>query len=117
MFNGTTFGLNDATWSSHFWLPMSGSITRILSFRYAVVDIDLGEIFLNFPIHKQLHKSVGIDLTPFRKELIQAGVCQNTCSGEIIAARWTRLCLGLNQSPEHSVIFYYLAEEFIKIII
>ena len=93
---------------------MSGSMTRILSFGYAVVDIDLGEMFLNFPIHKQLHKSVGIDLTPFKNQLIHAGVCPISSSGERIAARWTRLCFGLNQSPEHSVTFYYLAEEFVK---
>ena len=70
VFNGTSCGLNDATWSSHFWLPLSGSMIKILSFGYAVVDIDLGEMFLNFPIHEQLHKSVGIDLTPFRQQLI-----------------------------------------------
>ena len=77
---------------------MSVSMTMILSFGYAVVDIDLGEMFLNFPIHEQLHKPVGIDLTPFKKQLIQAGLCLNSCNGEKIAARWTRLCFELNQS-------------------
>ena len=40
VFNGTSCGLNDATWSSRFWLPMSGSMTRIIYFGYAVVDIE-----------------------------------------------------------------------------
>ena len=57
---------------------------------------------------------MGIDLTPFRQQLIQAGNLSVSNIGKIIAARWTRLCFGLNQSPEHSVTFYYLAEECIK---
>ena len=87
---------------------------RIHSFRYEAVEIDLGEMFLKFPIHKQLHNSVGIDLTPFSQQLSHAGVCPVSTSGKIIAAKWTRLRFGLNQSPEYSVTFYYLAKIFIK---
>ena len=31
-----------------------------------------------------------------------------------MAARWTRLCFGWNQSPELSTAYYYWAEEFIR---
>ena len=48
VFNGTSCGLNDATWASNFWLPTSLSMTRLLNFGYKVVDIYIGEIFLNF---------------------------------------------------------------------
>ena len=67
VFNRSSCGLNDATWLSKFWLPMAGTLVRLLHFNYAVVDIDLGEIFLNFPIHESLQESVSIDLTPFGK--------------------------------------------------
>ena len=56
VFNGTSCGLNHATWCSRFWLPMSNTMTRLLSFSYKVVDIDLGKMFLNFPIHDSLQK-------------------------------------------------------------
>ena len=69
VFNGTSCGLNDATWSSRFWLPMSTTMTRLLSYNYKVVDMDLGEMFLNFPIHNTLKYHVGVDLTPFREFL------------------------------------------------
>ena len=69
VFNGMSCGLSTATWASRFWLPMSGSMTRLLSNGYAVVNIDLGEIFINFPIHEQLHKFVGIDLSPVKHKL------------------------------------------------
>ena len=45
VFDGSICGLNDSTWSSKFLLPMVGTMIRLLGFNYAVVDIDLGEIF------------------------------------------------------------------------
>ena len=116
VFNGSSCGLNDATWSSKFWLPMASTMVRLLHFNYAVVDIDLGEMFLNFPIHESLQDSVGIDLTPFCKQLQELGLDLGLGEkkNKRIAAKWNRLCFGLNQSPEHAVTFYYIAEEFVR---
>ena len=48
VFNGSSCGLNLALFASNFWLPMSNTMTRILSFGYRVVDMDVGEMFPNF---------------------------------------------------------------------
>ena len=50
VFNGTSCGLNNTVYASNFWLPMSNTMTRLLSFGYRGVDIDIGEMFLNFHI-------------------------------------------------------------------
>ena len=77
----------------------------IFSFGCVVVNI-----YSQFSIHEQLHKSVGIDLTPLNKRLDWEGIRLDSCEGENIAASWKRSCFGLNQSSQHSVTFYYLAK-------
>ena len=71
MFNGTSCGLNAATWSSNFWLPTSTTMTRLLSYNYQVVDVDIGDMFLNFPLHESLNCAVAVDLTPSRQDLLR----------------------------------------------
>ena len=44
-FNSTSCVINATTWSSEFRLPISSSLTNLLSFGYKVIDMDLGEIF------------------------------------------------------------------------
>ena len=113
VFNGTSCGLNESTWSSKFWLPMSNTLTRLLSYDYQVVDLDLGEMFLNFPIHRSLDRVVGIDLTPFKRN-IEEKLLVKYKNPQRLSARWTRLCFGWNQSPEQAISFYYLAEDFVR---
>ena len=64
--NGTSCGLSDAVWASNFWLPTSRTVTRLLTYDYRTVDVDIGEMFLNFPLHEELRMHSGLDLTPFR---------------------------------------------------
>ena len=85
VFNGTSCGLNASTWSSKFWLPMSNTLTRLLSYDYQVVDLDLGEMFLNFPIHRSLDRVVGIDLTPFQENIEEKSIMKNKIPKRLIA--------------------------------
>ena len=91
VFNGTSCGLNDETWSSSFWLPMSNTMTRCLSYNYKAVDVDLGEMFLNFPVHCSIYKVLGLDLTPFR-ELIKFTFPSVNITTSRLAVHWTRFC-------------------------
>jgi len=77
VFNGTSCGLNDAVWAPNFWLPTSKSMVRALNFNYKAVDIDLGEMFLNFPLHKKLITYSGVDLTPFKLRLKEENLAKN----------------------------------------
>jgi hypothetical protein len=49
VYNGTSCGLNNLIWAPHFWLPMPATVARLLGYSYYMVDIDLGEMLLNFP--------------------------------------------------------------------
>jgi len=52
-----------------FVLPTARSIPRSIGFNYCFINLDLGEMFLNFPLHPDLRKVSGVDLTPFKKDL------------------------------------------------
>ena len=71
VFNGTSCGFNASIWAPNFWLPMSGSMVRVLGYNYAVVDIDLGEMFINFPLIYFFQQYSGVDLTPMIQDLVK----------------------------------------------
>ena len=88
--NGSLCGLNLAIFACNFWLPMSATMTRLLSFGYRVVDMDIGEMFPNFPLHHSLWKCSGMDLTTLRGTL--GDVTPSTLvKSRRLTATWSRL--------------------------
>lgn len=69
VYNGTTAGLTDSLWAPRFWLPSADTLLRMLHFNFDMVDIDLGEMFLNFPLPKELSEVSGIDFQSIKEEL------------------------------------------------
>jgi len=112
--NGTSCGLNNSVWASNFWLPNAASMTRVLGFNYKAVDLDLGEMFLNFPLDKTLVSYSGMDLSPYKKDLSEFENGKNFTQDSKFYAINVRNWMGLRPSPEWSCRFYYLAEEFIR---
>ena len=70
VFNGTSCGINDAVQASNFWMPNASSMLRIISYNYQSVDIDLDDMFHNFPLHPSLQNYSEVDLSPFIPELV-----------------------------------------------
>ena len=115
VFNGSSCGLNSVLFASNFGLPSSSTMTRLLSFGYKVVDMDIGEMFLNFPLHQSLRPSSGIDLSPLRLTLKNKDMIPPfTLSDRRLSATWSSLWFGLRPSPECACTYYYLAEEVIR---
>jgi hypothetical protein len=52
VYNGSSCGLNAALWEPNFWLPYPHTALQLIDFGYYSVDLDLGEMFLNFPLHE-----------------------------------------------------------------
>jgi len=113
--NGSSCGLNKAIWASNFWLPNASSMTRVLGYNYKAVDLDLGEMFLNFPLDKKLVSYSGMDLSPYKKDLLDfLPTSPSSHKSSHLYAVNGRNWMGLRPSPEWSCRFYYLAEEFIR---
>ena len=107
VYNETSSGLNDSLWAPNFWLPTAETSLRLLTTASYCGDMDLGEMFLNFPMDHNLRPFAGVDLRPikdlFPSELLEAG-----CADKV---RWNRLFMGMLPSPFHAVEQFYLAEE------
>ena len=63
VYDGSKSGLNDLLWAPWFALPTIDTMTRWTLAGTWLADNDYGEMFLNFPMHPDLQKYCGIDLT------------------------------------------------------
>jgi hypothetical protein len=129
VFNVMGCGLNEATWAPNFRLLTARTATRVLDFDYKTVDINSGEMFLNFPPAEAFREYSGIDLEPFRDDLadlMRVGNCnvnpedaeeedeQQREELRQLWARWKRCWMGFKSSPFYAVRFYYWADEFVR---
>jgi hypothetical protein len=69
VYDGTSCGLNDALWAPNFWLPTLATAARTLSYGYYMVNINLGEMFLNFPLHQVLQRFSEVEFSPYASNL------------------------------------------------
>jgi hypothetical protein len=69
VYNGASCGFNSSIWAPSFWLPFPKSALHTLDFGYYSIDLDFGEMFLNFPLHASLKPYSGIDLSPYKADL------------------------------------------------
>jgi hypothetical protein len=66
VYNGTSCGLNKVLWAPNFLLPCPDTATYLLSYGYYMVDIHLGEMFLNSPLPELCNKRYsGVDFLPY----------------------------------------------------
>jgi hypothetical protein len=111
VYNGTSLGLNDALWAPLFYLPTADAAGRLLSFSSFCVDLDLGEMFLNFPMDPKIRPFTGVDLTQLAPHFEdQVGRKSN---GKLFE-RWEHLFMGMRPSPYNAVRYVYWAEEFAR---
>ena len=66
VYNGTSCGLNDVLWAPRFGLPTVKQTLRALLAGYCQCDLDVGEQFLNFPLHIDLREYSGVDVRGVR---------------------------------------------------
>ena len=101
VYNATASGLNDCLWVPSFALPSADSLTDLLTEHSWMSDMDMGEQFLNFPLHPDLQKCCGIDLRPYFLDT----------PGPTMWLRWTRCMMGLKSSPYFAIKATHLGEE------
>ena len=97
VYDGSKSGLNEALYSPWFPLPTVDSMVRWAIAGSWLADNDYGEQFLNFPLHPDLRKYCGIDLSQlFPDEDVEG-------TDNLVVGRWMQNAMGLSHSPYSSV--------------
>jgi hypothetical protein len=112
VYNATRSGLNAALWAPSFFMPTSKSASRLLSYYSFCSDLDLGEMFLNFPMDPAIRPYAGVDLTHLKVYFDDVGKAKSSEDWAKLLERWERLFMGMKPSPYISVKYFYGAEEF-----
>ena len=72
-------------------------MNRLLNFEYKVVDIDISEMFPNFPLHKVSQVYLGVDLSPFKERMCKKfSDLENLSTESQLRGHWKRLWFGGN---------------------
>lgn len=77
-----------------------------------MVDIDLGEMFNNYPLHITIQARSGLDLTPFREQ-IKKEFPDHVQDNQPLLYRWTRDWMGLKLSPFWSAKYFDLMTKYV----
>jgi hypothetical protein len=107
VYDATVCGLNDALWAPNFFLPTVDSILRNASSSSWFGDIDLGEMFLNYPLDEDIRPYAGVDVTNVdRNDASTSGIKQ-------VIERWARCLMGFKPSPFVAIQIFGWGEEII----
>lgn len=63
--DATKSGLNDCIWVPYFTLSGADAMTDMLDAASFMMDLDLGEMFLNFLMHSTIQPYCGLDVRPY----------------------------------------------------
>ena len=96
VYDATRSGLNSCLYAPWFALPTADTMARWVVCASWCADNDYGDCFLNFPLHKDIQKFCGVDLTELFPELA-ANEAQK------VIGIWLQNAMGLRTSPYYSV--------------
>jgi hypothetical protein len=107
VYDATACGLNDCLWAPNFFLPTVDTILRNASSSTWFGDIDLGEMFLNYPLDEAVRPYAGVDITNVDlDEAKEKGLKR-------IIERWARCLMGFKPSPFVTTQTFGWGEEII----
>ena len=104
VYDGTKSGLNDSMWVPRFALPTIDTHLRSIEEGTFLADVDVGECFLNFPLHQSLQALAGVDLSAYFPN----------SDGTRLWECWQRALMGVKSSPYQAVQGMSVAEEVIR---
>jgi len=111
VYDASRSGLNAALWVPGFPLPTTNTHLRSVEPGTWLADLDIGEMFLNFPLHESLRTLCGVDLSQYGE--ILAGRNVKLEDWELRSFAWVRSAMGLRPSPYQAVQGGLVAEECI----
>jgi hypothetical protein len=116
VYDASKCGLNSQLWAPNFMLPTIDMTLRNVDHKGWFGDIDLGEMFLNFPLDTKLRPYAGIDATALRESLKEI----DSMPRELLESkgrffmRWERCLMGLRSSPFNACKAMAWADDIIR---
>jgi hypothetical protein len=116
VYDASKCGLNSQLWAPNFMLPTIDMTLRNVDHKGWFGDIDLGEMFLNFPLDTKLRPYAGIDATALRESLKEL----DSIPREVLESkgrlfmRWERCLMGLRSSPFNACKAMAWADDIIR---
>ena len=109
VYDATACGLNDSLWAPNFFLPTVDSILRNASADTWFGDIDLGEMFLNYPLDEDIRPYAGVDVTNADEN--EGDMGGNRGNAKRVIERWARCLMGFKPSPFVTTQIFGWSEE------
>ena len=106
VYDATKCGLNSALWAPNFWLPTIDTVLRNARSTTWFADIDLGEMFLNYPLDIRIRPYAGVDITELVPRELRLEAIR-------ILERWVRTLMGFCPSPYIATQTFAWGEEII----
>ena len=103
VYDASKSGLNDVVYAPNFAMANTDSLLDLLDCRSWQSDIDLGEMFLNFPLDRKIRPYAGVDL----RTLDLADIEEDW-------RRWSRCFMGFTPSPYNTGMSMLWAEDIIR---
>ena len=68
VFDGTSRGVNQVVWAPFLFLPNSKALDKLTHTNTYHMDMDIGEMFHNYPLHEGIQVFCGVNLSAFNKD-------------------------------------------------
>ena len=110
VYDATANKLNDAVWAPSFWLPTVDTLVRYVDANTWMMDRDIGDMFLNFPLDKRVWPYTGLNL----KSLFDGTEAEDEEILKMAGSQWVhwgRCLMGFKPSPYNSVKTAMVVEE------
>ena len=103
--HGSDNGINLVVWAPPFFLPNVLTLVRKLELNNYQLDMDIGEIFLNFPLHPEAWKHCGFNLTGIK------GLRLSSMKSRLV---WKNVWMGFRSISDNTVQHLSQAKEIAK---
>ena len=105
VYDATANKLNECVWVPSFWLPTIDLLVRALDGESWTTDRDVGDMFLNFQLHRSVVPFTGVNLSSLYEGSDEVGPRW---------AVWDRNLMGFAALPYNSIKMALVAEEICK---
>lgn len=110
VYDATANKLNEAVWAPSFWLPTVETLVRYVDADSWMMDRDIGDMFLNFPLDRRVWPYTGLNLESLFDGTDEEDAAILKMAGSHWV-HWGRCLMGFKPSPYNAIKTAMVVEE------